>query len=107
MTGDAPVTDKTTARPWAIMKIGSAAGISARIYAVEGMKDVAHIPMEWNGRTNGADAELIVAAVNSFDESRALLKEAANWIDHLIDGAMLDRSESEDFIARISAHLGE
>ena len=38
------------------------------------------------------------------DEARALLREAADWIDHLSSGDS-ERDESEDFIARIRAFL--
>ena len=45
-------------------------------------------------------------AVNSYDESRKLLREAANIIDHLAESAGGDdHGDAEEFIKRIAAHL--
>lgn len=49
-----------------------------------------------------ANAALIVAAVNSYDEARALLREAADMLDEISD-----LKDTDEIVARIRAAIGE
>lgn len=98
MTGDAPVTDKATG-PWSARLDQVTGGI--RIYGPDG-KNV--------GIMHEDSGLLAVAAVNSYDESRALLEEAADMIERhtkSMRARHLPDHKQQDLIARIRAHLGE
>lgn len=100
-------SSEATPRPWNILTIASSAGASSRIFSEVTNSDICHIPMEWNGRTNGADAALIVAAVNSYDESRKLLEDVQKALDEVagLDFEAGDCAHYKQLSARITAHL--
>ena len=98
MSGSDAVSDKATPRPWKFVPWHVEEGPPAvRAGAAFG-------PIVCT-TSSDADAALIVAAVNSFDESRACLE----WGLADIEGrARYETPEQrEACIARIRAHLGE
>lgn len=99
------MTDKATPRPWDIYELDpdnwGVAEIGKSAHGIFGSK---------------TDAAFTVRAVNSYDESRALLKEAAGWIETLDEDAFgyIENDDHEvptcwpvkrELLARITAHL--
>lgn len=103
MSGSDAVSDKATPRPWKFVPWHVEEGPPAvRAGAAFG-------PIVCT-TSSDADAALIVAAVNSYDESRALLKEAVDMIDRYAKSMRTRRlpdHKQQDLIARLRAHLGE
>lgn len=94
------MTDKATERPWKYWPWHIAEGVATVTAGSSPASDIICTT------ASDADAALIVRAVNSYDEGRAIMKDCAAWLNHLsAAGDDLDKLGSEELIARIRAYL--